>query len=316
MPTLLVTRKMSPELAARVEASVQGRRRSPRARLAPRASSLLRIATIALIVTALVEAALAVRSSHRALEAERAALLARVAHETASLSAEERALPARVKPWLERFDGAYEGDLVTDAARDPGVFKRRTVYVRGPLGELARSAGESYPDAFVLCLVEPPGERTEKLLRLRAREAMTAHGMQPARNVSRYADALAALPLLAPGFAARIAATGDREQLDALARTFARAPIDGAKQAAKATQLLVVVDEPGAATGLSELDGERPHDVRVGLVDLAKKSVILRLRRHVDPAWVSAATRAELAKGIDSCALALDVRAAVAAGLP
>ncbi len=318
MPTLLVTRKMSPELAARVQASVEGRRRAQGARLAPGGRAVLRIVAITLIVAALVEAGLAVRRAHRELEQERATLLQRVRDASAAISPREREVTRRIKPWLVRFDGAYAGDHVDDALRADGALARAvaqpTIYVRGSLGQLATDATESYPDAFVLCLVDPPPARTEKELRIKARAAFTASGMQPAHNVFRYADALIGLPLLAPGWAARVAATDDRGELDALRRSFERAPIEAAKRAAKARQLLIVVDEPGASTGLSELDGERPHDVRVGLVDLERGKTLLRLRRHVDPSWASGATRAELAKGIDSCSLALDVRSAVGAG--
>jgi hypothetical protein len=47
-------------------------------------------------------------------------------------------------------------------------------------------------------------------------------------------------------------------------------------------------------------------------VDLRQRKVLLSLRRRVDPSWISVAARAEYASGIDSCALALDVHAAVA----
>lgn len=315
MPTLLVTRKMSPELAARVEASVRGRR--GRARRTPRARALVRIVAISLIVVALVEAGLAARRAHRQMERERAALLDRVRHASASVTTKQLAVVKRVEPWLGRLGGSYAGDFVDETLRSDEalsrVLARPSVYVRGSLADLAADARESYPDALVLCLLDPPPKRTEHELRAKARAAMTARGMQPAHNVARYADALVGLPFLAPGWAARVAATDDRGELDALVRAFDRAPIEGAIRAAKAVVLLMVVDESGASTGLSELDGERPHDVRVGLVDLEKNKILLRLRRHVDPAWASASTRAELAKGIDSCSLALDVRAAVTA---
>ncbi len=51
--------------------------------------------------------------------------------------------------------------------------------------------------------------------------------------------------------------------------------------------------------------------MRVGLVDLEKDKVLLKLRRHVDPSWLSDATRAEYARGADSCTLAMDVRSAL-----
>jgi hypothetical protein len=77
--------------------------------------------------------------------------------------------------------------------------------------------------------------------------------------------------------------------------------------------LLMVMDESGDGKGPTELDGERPHDVRVALVDLASARMVLRLRRHVDPAWIGTAARSEHASGLDGCALAFDVREAARA---
>ena len=77
--------------------------------------------------------------------------------------------------------------------------------------------------------------------------------------------------------------------------------------------MLFAIDEPGEAGVAAELDGERPHQVRIGVVDLAADKVLLRLRRKVDPSWISSNARAEFASGIDSCGLALDVHAAVGA---
>jgi hypothetical protein len=65
-------------------------------------------------------------------------------------------------------------------------------------------------------------------------------------------------------------------------------------------------DEPGPA----DLDGERPHHVRVGLFDLKSSAVVLRARKRVDPNWLAAATRSTYASAVDGCDLALDVRSA------
>ena len=96
------------------------------------------------------------------------------------------------------------------------------------------------------------------------------------------------------------------------------APIARAKQAARSELLLVAIDEPGGADGPTELDGERPHPVRVALVDLVANKVLLRARHVVDPSGISPARRAMYAIGLDSCALALevheDVRSAASSG--
>jgi len=328
MPTLLVTKKMSPELAARVQASVEGRRAAPGARLAPRAISLFRIGAFAVILGAIAWLTISVRRSHRDLEGQRGALLERVRHESAGLAPEDHTAIERLLPWLALLSGSYQGDLVVEELKPSGAFAtsiaRPTVYVRGPLASFGggsrvnESAAGSFKDAFVLCLNSPPSERTEKLLRKKARAAYTSRGdgMNPTRHVQRLFDAIVGLPYLGTEWEKRVSDADSREQLDKLSRDLERAPLDSARQVAKAQLLLFVMDEPSDSKGPSELDGERPHAARVGLVDLVKRKVLLRLRRRVDPSWVSAATRAEYANGIDSCALALDVHTAVNAGRP
>ena len=328
MPTLLVTKKMSPELAARVQASVEGRRRrTGREARAPRdfrcfASAPLPHCRRDFRLT------LSLRRAHRELESQRAALLERVRRESDELSPDELAAPQRMLPWLALLSARYEGDSVADELRPSAAFSasiaRPTVYVRGPLssfGDASRvteSASGSFKDAFVLCLNAPPSERSEKLLRVKARAAYSGRGeeMKSTLHVQRLMDALVGLPYLGSEWESRVRNADSREALDKLQRNFERAPLDGARLAARARLLLFVMDEPSDKAGPSELDGERPHDVRVTMVDLVKREVLLRLRRRVDPGWVSPATRAEYANGVDSCALALDVRAAVSAGGP
>lgn len=324
MPTLLVTKKMSPELAARVRASVDGRRAAPGSKLAPRATSVLRLGATATIVIAGIWLGVSLYRAQRELEARRAELVAKAQREAAELGPDEHAVATRALPWLPPFAGAYPGDLVADELRPagalPSVLSRPTLYLRGSLPSVAsrvdESAASSFKDAFVLCLVAPPTARTEPLLKAKARAALSGRGeaLAPVAGVERLQDALVGLPFLSPEWERKVRAARSREDLERMRRDFERAPIARAKAAAKAKLLLVVVDEPNSEPGPTELDGERPHDVRVGLVDLVTRKVLLRLRRRVDPSWISAATRAEWASGIDSCALAMDVHAAVASG--
>ena len=67
------------------------------------------------------------------------------------------------------------------------------------------------------------------------------------------------------------------------------------------------MDEPGEPGGPTELDGERAHAVRIGIVALGPAKVLLRMRKRVDPSWISTAKRPEYASGLDGCKLALDV---------
>src|SRR5687767_3356179 len=279
MPTFLTTRRMSPALAARIEASVQGRRPGARTSSGPRLVSLLRLTVIAVIVGLTCWILLQRRRAQRELEQERAELIERVRRESAGLSPADRALVSRVEAWLARSAGAYAGDSVSAELRGAAAFasaaRRPMVYVRGPLGNVAssaavvESAAQSYKDAFVLCLLDPPAARTEKALLAKARAALAGdERMSPAGRVERLHDAIVGFPLLTPAWEERVTAAKTRHELKQLQTMLRRAPLAAAKRAAKAELLLFVLDEPGDGKGPTELDGERPHHVRVGLVEL------------------------------------------------
>ena len=325
MPTLLTNRKMSPELRARVEASVTGRQPTEGSRWTPRSKMWLRALGAAAVVAAVAGVGLSKQQADRELEAQRAQLLEGWQKRAAGLDAEERAIAARVEPWLRRGAGQYAGDWVAEevdgADRLDKVLGRPTVYVRGPRERfangdaLATIALDAAKDAFVLCLLDPPRNRHEKAILKRVRSAYGKdERMQRATaNVASLGAAFAGLPVLAPEWRERIAKADDPRELSDLERALRRAPVEAAKRAAKATLLLYVMDEANDRPGPSELDGERPHDVRVGLVDLAREKPLLRARLRVDPSWLSDMTRAEFARGMDSCTLAYDVRQAVTA---
>ena len=116
------------------------------------------------------------------------------------------------------------------------------------------------------------------------------------------------LPFLAPELAKRAEASTDLTELGKMKTDFDRAPIDQAVAASKAEVLILAADEPG--DGIVELDGERPHFVRVGVVNLVTGEIVLKVRRRVDPGWISNAHRSSYAAGIDGCGLAYDVREA------
>lgn len=324
MPTFLVTSKMSPELRARVQASVQGRRAAPGARLKARSISLLRVSAVTVVVVLVWTAiALRARAADR-LEAERRLLIERVERESLGLTERDRRIVDRVTSFLQAASGNYPGDSVDEALRSSGslaaVLARPSVYLRAPLASLSgadslsRAAAVSFNDALVLCLVDPPGARTEKSLLSRARSAYAGgERARAAAHVERLSDALVGLPFLSREWVAEVRSAENSYALERLDQHFSRAPLSGAKRAAKAELLLFAIDEPGEAGGPTELDGERPHQVRFGMVDLAADKVLLQLRRKVDPSWISSNARAEFASGIDSCGLALDVHAAVSA---
>jgi hypothetical protein len=326
MGTFLTTSKMAPALARRIETSVRGRRAASgggviRLRLA----SWFRLGALLGFVAAVASFVHLRHRNSEELERARMQLLARIHDHAASLTPDDLRVVARAEPWLIRFAGSYEGDLVTNELKEPGalasVLSRPSLYVRGPMSgfrnsaEIATAAAASLKDPFLLCLLEPPASRAEKAVLSKMHGAYSggARLESPTSNVRRLYEAEAGLPLLMPPWAARVQAAEDVVALGHLEHALTAAPMEAAKKAAKARVLLFAMDEPGDAGGLSELDGERPHDVRVGLVDLASGTILLRLRKRVDPSWISIPRRAQYASGLDGCALALDVRASVTA---
>jgi len=323
MPTLLVTKRMSPALAARVQAAVSGHRAGA-ARRAP-LKALLRLLTF---VLATIASVLNLRRQ-QALEREsrRAALLQTIATGADQLSHTDRELPARIAAAVAlETTPNYAGDMRAEDLRSVAslneVLAHPFLYLRGPMESLAQPvrlaelAAGSAKDAFVLCLLAPPDTRSERALRSRASTA-SAHGrgMQATQHVERLAPLLQVLPLLEREWAQRVQATESISALQNLQRLLDAAPIQAGIRTAKTRQLLLVADETLTATGPTELDGERTHAVRVILADLSSGKTRLRFRRTVDPGWLSEATRAQFAGGADSCALAMDIRQA-AASLP
>jgi hypothetical protein len=324
VPTLLTTARMSPELAARVEASVRGTGKKPSAGHRPRRALLIRGGALALGVT-LVGAIVLVRGrAQTELEQARSELLTFVQERAARITSADRERLTRARTWLEQSARGHAADSISPELRKPGALEERlrrpTVYVRAPVdavrtpGGLEESAALSGQDAFVLCLNAPPAARTEKALTQRARIAYG--GGQSFRkhtgHVERMHSPLAVTARLDAGWTEALAAAESRRILTSLRREWERVPFDAAQRALAARQLLFVLDEASTQRGPTELDGERPHAVRVGLVDLERNELLLSVRGHVDPSWLSDAARAEYARGIDSCALALDVREAVA----
>jgi hypothetical protein len=204
------------------------------------------------------------------------------------------------------------------------MLARPAVYVRGPLSALASTqriadaASSSMKDPLLVCLLDPPAARTEKALLAKVREVYgTALATTPqAPNVSRFAAAEAGLPFLLPPWAGRVRAAQDPEEIEKLDHELSRAPVEEAKRAVKADVLVAAMDEPGDGSGPTELDGERAHFVRVGIVDLAADKVLLRVRKHVEPSWISEAKRPQYAAGLDGCGLAMDVRDTAIGAVP
>jgi hypothetical protein len=235
--------------------------------------------------------------------------------QSGSLTADDKASLGKIESWVQRLAGPYEGDVAAPELRLPDVVTRPAVYVRGPVDALthaqtiAQQASLSTKDSFLLCLVEPPASRAEKTVLAKARAAYSGRGLVEQRtpNVRRLHDEEAGMRVLVPAWEDQVRAAKDERELLSLRSEFERAPVERAKEAARAALLIVVVDEPADGTGAADLDGERAHPVRVSLVDLALSKALVRARKRVDPSAWSNAARAEFSSGLDGCALAYDL---------
>ncbi|MBL8611433.1 MAG: hypothetical protein JNL38_29080 [Myxococcales bacterium] len=323
MPTLLTTRRMDPALRERVAASVRGERAAGGRGLSPRAVVAVRVLVVLAVVGAFATLGLARRRDAARFDQDRAAVVASVQAARAGLGDDERAAVARAHAALAPLALSYPGDDISPEIRAPGALDRwlarPALWVRGPASAFASSEGISRAaatprDPTVLCLLDPPASRAEKSVLGKVR-ATYAPGVleERAAHVRRLGEAEHALAVLSPAFEAKVLAADSDRALALRRAELDPLPLARGRAALRATVAIGVADEEGAPGGPTELDGERPHDVRFVLVDLERGRTLVRLRRRVDPSVWSQAARAEHASGMDACALAMDVRAAVAA---
>ena len=324
--TFLTTARMDPELRARIEARVAGRRLSADVSRAwiSRQTWVAGARVMALAMGVAIVWSFFHRKSDAeiALEKRRATLLETVRNASEELTAHDFEAEGRVASWLVRSAHTYDADFVADAVKTPKglaeLLDRSAVYVRGTLGEFQTAEGVrqaatvSVKDAFLGCLLTPPKTRSERALMARVYDVYSGGAERQATQVARLHDVEAGLPFLQPSWADRVVQATTMAQLDGLQRELFHAPLEAARRGLTARLLVFAIDEPGDLGGPAELDGERAHEVRVGIVDLASEAWLVRLRRRVDPSKISAEKRSLYASGVDACALAFDVRASVA----
>lgn len=321
MPTLLVNQKMDPALRARIQASLAG---SSKGVSSARLVALLRLGAVLAMATVGGAMLLAQRHEHSELEQTRAALLGTWSAQALPITPKEREFLGRTERTLASFAGAYPGDQIAPGV--PGVtlaqiLARPSIYIRGPAEAfktpegIARAASDSDKDTLLLCLLDPPASRDEKLLLVTARLTLAAGVpfQQLAPNVRRLRDVVEGLPFLLPPWAERVRNAPRLPELLRLERELKRAPIAGAKSALRAELLIAVLDEPNDPGGVTELDGEHSHQVRIMVRELATEKLLLRLRRQVAPDWITQSRRAKYARELDGCKFALDVHDATRA---
>jgi hypothetical protein len=264
--------------------------------------------------------------AHRELEEARNELLQRLAGARASLPADAAHFLPSVQSWVARMAGPYEADAVSDELQKPGALQARLsrpgLFVRGNQSKLERSdqlieaASGSAKDAVLLCMSDPPESRAEKAMLQKIQGANFAAVLP---SVRRLYDAEAGLGPLQPAWEAKLRAASELKAVRNLNSEWLRAPLEDGKQAARAELLVVVVDEaPEVEPNADPADGrrpeERPHAIRMGIVDLRAQAVLLRLRRSVDPGSYTTKMRAAHARAITGCIIAMEVRDVLQAG--
>ena len=161
--------------------------------------------------------------------------------------------------------------------------------------------------------MDPPPTRDEKALLAKARLAMSGGSafLQATQSALRLYDAEVGLPILLPPWSERIKAAKGAQELQRIERELKRAPLASAKRALRSELLIAVLDEPSDQGTVTELDGEAPHYIRLNLIELDSAKALLRIRKRVDPSWITANRRSQYARELDGCRFALDVYAKV-----
>ncbi len=315
MPTLLTNPKMDPALAARIEASLERRAgHTGREVYRPKWIALARVLSVVAIAFTVVQVYRTQKAARDRFEARRNALLDGAGK--LQLSPSERETLPRAESAVKRLAASYEGDLVSPALALDAVLAKPMVYVSGLCNDFAGDrpvaigASESTKDAFLYCLFAPPTARDEKALHAKILEWRALPGLdERTPNVSLLRDAERGVPFLLPAWTEQVKQARSGIELGQLEGAFGKSPVEKAKRAASARYLLAALDE---GIGAAAFDGDREHDTRVLLFDLALDKPILRLRKHVDPSFIPAARRMKYSVEMDQCAIAFDVRASVA----
>jgi hypothetical protein len=325
---------MSPELAARIALSVRGRRagRGHGARgvsivWQPKMVAILRALLAACFAVLLVLGVTAYR--HRTPETlevdrQRASLLLSTDAATGSLTKADLAASARIESILARAAGSYEGDVVDPSLRLRGALDELlaspSVYLRGAQKDLQTGAGirtaaaASLKDPLLSCLLTPPATRADRTVLSRVRDVYSGSAERQTTQVIRLNEVLLGLPFLQPSFRKTVAEATTTAELGSLRLAFESSPVIAARRGLKAPLLIYGVDEEPEVPVPAELDGERAHPMRMGVVDLATEKTVLRMRGFVDPSKVSPDKRAMYAAGMDACGFAFDVRERVRGG--
>lgn len=325
MPSLLVNPKLNPALAARVAASVRGRRtphKSPQSR--KNRTFWIRLSVLAAVAGIAVCVINELNTRAEQLADAKHHLLSARAELQQTLTANAKTIGERLSNVIEREGSVDHGALRHEslgslAAWDallarPIVYARVNVETINPPERFDAALAESRKDAFVFCLKQPPAERTEKELMKRVNDAFGRSGEEYTSNIHRAHDALISLRLLDASIDRQIERAEELPPVVHLQHLFDEARLDERLPAVFGEVLIALLDEPKQANTPVELDGASVHRARLVVVDIGRQNAQVLLRTHFDlnPSWVSERRRHQYSQSLEGCRMAYDVRTALA----
>lgn len=316
MPTFLVTSKMDPALAERIQQSLRGdgasRQRRPGRRIPLRA--LVQLALAVAIVSLGVFLLGSYRQSRTEVELARRQLsqkfhqLERLYSPTQQqrirrltgllLEASQKDLPERIAPQL-----SGPGDLAS-------LLEKPALYLRASAPDLQtdrllkETAQSAELDAFYVCLRAQPESESETVL---LRTLGSANGHLSDGSVFGFGTVLELEDFLNSDFLDDVTRAEHMSELVKLESHLERKNLKRKAEALTAENLIYVIDEPLQSGQKSDFDGEGPHAIRLGIVAIESGIPLLRLRREVSPEWISEKSRLSFSRPLDSCKLAYEL---------
>jgi len=325
MPSFLVNDRMNPELKRRVRLSLKsdlrqraGGQSARRGHWAVRLMAVLGVISLGTFLT------VTYRQSRAELRQEKAQLLVRFEQQRAPFDAAFRGREQKVEQLLIHAHEPYAGDWLDPQLKRPGALDAllapSLAYVRGPLrgflsdAERRQTSKEAGPEALIRCLIDPPSSIKEsEILRHLGRI------YEPKRFIDKFYDfeaARGAFAFVDSGCEDEIRQADRMKHVLSLGRELREQKLGVAAQVRQVRLLIAVFDEPKERGVAADFDGEATHYLRISVVDLDTPRVWWRVRRQVDPQWISEKSRLAYSRELDSCRLAYELRQELSVTLP
>lgn len=319
MPTLLTTPRMSPELRARIEQSLHSDARSRAGGQSPIQGARLIRVIFALGVVCL-SIALFITFKKSRLEFVRAQtdLVQRYERDTEFFNQSYERRLTFIDALLRDVPEKYPGDVLHASLSKSAapLFERLEapfVYVRGPLLGFRRQADrrntwkDGGPGPFIRCFLMPPSDIKESNLLRHLGKVYEPRAFRD--RFVNLDDAFQGQAFVTSDFEARLKSARHMRELSSLGAALDTADLKAARAFEPVTTFVYVLDEPKSQGVPSDFDGEAEHFMRVEIVDLEKSEVLYRVRRRVDPDWISEKSRLSYSRQLDSCRLAHELHA-------